>query len=632
MLLFTWLRHLPRRSRRRTRPSGAWRRHRLPLRLEALEDRCVPASVTWIGPDGGDWDTAANWSTGNVPGATDDVSITTPGLTVVHSQFIADTIASLTATEAITISGGSLTINNDSSVTDLTLSGGTLAADGTVAITGMFTWGGGTLTGAGTIDAQGGLAITGPDAKTLDGATLLNEGTATWDSAGVMAANGPTLWNAGTFTAAGTGLFGPTFQNDGAFLVDPTSSGVALTAFFNTSYVDLQGGNLSVVSFEQSSGATSLNGGTLSSDNGVALDGGFFSGPGMVVGDLFNSGDVFDGGGLIITGNYFQSAGGVLDIALDGVPNEYPAPLTIFGDAFVAGTLNVYYPSWDTPSAGDAFIVLTSSGIGGWFDDVVVYDPPAGFDLVPVSDGTAVALLAQAQSSGGDDGGPPPAQGGDVPVAENVLTSQPTEHETPVLQKAPDLGPIPLPVEVGSTALPLQRLVVRDADTTSVVGGSGPGTSVETLAVVAAGQEDDEPMFRLAEDLADGAVADLSDLGPPPSGETLSGDDIAGSLLTGGPPRADVLPQQGSAVASVATLLNDDRSCASPQHQGPADDTVLRGLLIDPVAHPVLSGGPGDAMQPRLDAIPLRLLVVGGGVLALRQRRQDRKGGAAAHE
>jgi len=32
--------------------------------------------VTWVNPNGGDWDTPSNWSDDAVPGAGDDVSIT----------------------------------------------------------------------------------------------------------------------------------------------------------------------------------------------------------------------------------------------------------------------------------------------------------------------------------------------------------------------------------------------------------------------------------------------------------------------------------------------------------------------------------------------------------------------------
>jgi len=52
------------------------------LRLELLEGRILPSQVTWINPQGGDWDTASNWNTQSVPGPADDVIINIPGITV----------------------------------------------------------------------------------------------------------------------------------------------------------------------------------------------------------------------------------------------------------------------------------------------------------------------------------------------------------------------------------------------------------------------------------------------------------------------------------------------------------------------------------------------------------------------
>ena len=49
------------RSARRPRVSRAWR----PC-LERLEDRVVPATVTWMGGSG-NWDAGANWAGGSVP-------------------------------------------------------------------------------------------------------------------------------------------------------------------------------------------------------------------------------------------------------------------------------------------------------------------------------------------------------------------------------------------------------------------------------------------------------------------------------------------------------------------------------------------------------------------------------------
>jgi hypothetical protein len=54
-----------------------------------------PFSITWNNPSGGDWNTASNWSTGNVPGALDVVGVSlSPGATIAFAGG-SDTISNL---------------------------------------------------------------------------------------------------------------------------------------------------------------------------------------------------------------------------------------------------------------------------------------------------------------------------------------------------------------------------------------------------------------------------------------------------------------------------------------------------------------------------------------------------------
>ena len=79
-------------------------------RIEWMEPRTLLSAVTWTG-GGGDnnWDTPANWSTDSVPASADDVTINIAA-NVVHSNNVTDSINSLTSTEPLTISGGTLSI------------------------------------------------------------------------------------------------------------------------------------------------------------------------------------------------------------------------------------------------------------------------------------------------------------------------------------------------------------------------------------------------------------------------------------------------------------------------------------------------------------------------------------------
>src|SRR4051812_40647221 len=60
------------RRRQASSTNRSWK-----LWCEVLEDRITPTTNIWINANGGNWDTAANWSTGSVPGAGDDAVINT---------------------------------------------------------------------------------------------------------------------------------------------------------------------------------------------------------------------------------------------------------------------------------------------------------------------------------------------------------------------------------------------------------------------------------------------------------------------------------------------------------------------------------------------------------------------------
>ena len=155
-MLPLWLREFRRRLSARPQP---FRR----LRVEQLEDRTTPATITWTNPASGNWGTAANWDLNRAPAAGDDVVIpdlgtTGPSLTV---TLIDDTwtVRSVTSAENVTLARATLT-----------LSGGTK----TVSVSGkLLLGGGGVLKGAtissGVNEANGG----GLDAATIAAGTTV---------------------------------------------------------------------------------------------------------------------------------------------------------------------------------------------------------------------------------------------------------------------------------------------------------------------------------------------------------------------------------------------------------------------------------------------------------------------------
>jgi alpha-L-arabinofuranosidase len=93
-----------------------WARHNRAIpRLEALEDRAMPSTVFWISSSSGSWTTAANWSSGAVPGAGDDVVINQSAAVKVTLP-ASTSINSLSLTGAtLNVTGGTLAVAADSS-------------------------------------------------------------------------------------------------------------------------------------------------------------------------------------------------------------------------------------------------------------------------------------------------------------------------------------------------------------------------------------------------------------------------------------------------------------------------------------------------------------------------------------
>ena len=149
----------------------------VPGMLLLLEPPTAPAAtINWVGGSG-DWDTATNWSTGQLPGPADDVVIGSgPSITVTHSTG-ADTVNSITSQQAFQLSGGSLTVSNNFQINStLTLSGGTL-------VQAIVSLGGGTA------------LIVQPGGVTLDGLTvngILDVGN-TFNETSLEVTNGLTL-------------------------------------------------------------------------------------------------------------------------------------------------------------------------------------------------------------------------------------------------------------------------------------------------------------------------------------------------------------------------------------------------------------------------------------------------------
>jgi autotransporter-associated beta strand protein len=165
----------------RTKRFSRHDRGRKPYRpaLESLEDRLAPATITWRGPNNGDWAVPANWDLSRIPVASDDVVIASANATVIHSSGT-DTVNSLSDGQNLTISGGALTVSN----------GFTQAAFRTLAAIsgGSFTGNGATTFDGASLFASGGGKINLPGAASYTNTTTDSYQHRTWhvDGSGSM--------------------------------------------------------------------------------------------------------------------------------------------------------------------------------------------------------------------------------------------------------------------------------------------------------------------------------------------------------------------------------------------------------------------------------------------------------------
>jgi RHS repeat-associated protein len=141
-------------------------RRRRPCLVEPLEARIAPAAFTWTNLGSGNWTTSSNWSVigsdaDGIPDGDDDVtvnSVLAVTVTVDVGGQAAHSI-SVTGTNHLALTAGSLTIGTDSSIANLDVSAGTLISSGVLHLTGTSTLSGNPSLG-GTIRVEGTLDLT----------------------------------------------------------------------------------------------------------------------------------------------------------------------------------------------------------------------------------------------------------------------------------------------------------------------------------------------------------------------------------------------------------------------------------------------------------------------------------------
>ncbi|MCA9758898.1 MAG: FG-GAP repeat protein, partial [Candidatus Eisenbacteria bacterium] len=176
-------------------------------------DPDLSSSIMWNGlGDAVSWHDPDNWNLARTPVLGDTVLI--PNVTETSEVIFGSgstSIYSLYSFENLRLTGGTLEIDTDSSLSDSLVleTGAVLACAEALQVSGPMLWTGGTLQGAGTTTATGGLTIEGSGPKELRlEHTLENAGPATWDGSGpIRMEAGTRLSNeiGGSFDLVGSG-------------------------------------------------------------------------------------------------------------------------------------------------------------------------------------------------------------------------------------------------------------------------------------------------------------------------------------------------------------------------------------------------------------------------------------------
>jgi hypothetical protein len=271
--------------------------------------------------------------------------------------------------------GGTFTVTGAWTQTagSTTLAGGTLTASGLVDIQGGVLSGAGTINGnvrnAGDVEltAASTLSITGTFTQTMGDITL---------TGGTLAATGLVDIQGGILS--GTGTINANVHNAGVVSIGPGN-----TLTIGGSWTQLTGGN------------TLLTGGTLTATGLVDIQGGILSGTGTINASVRNAGELDLGalgstGRLVVSGNYTQTATGVLNINLAGTGYDQ---LTINGQAMLAGMLGVSLINGYVPVSGASFQIVTfAGGHGSTTFDTANVDPSLLPPSYHTNDVTVVAM------------------------------------------------------------------------------------------------------------------------------------------------------------------------------------------------------------------------------------------------
>jgi hypothetical protein len=593
----------------------------------------VPATLNWINPAGGDWNDARNWDAGRVPTRGDDAVIRYANVVVTFSAGYVDPIGpisvhpteqvnSLQCAGTLNVVSGKLEVLDTSSINDLDLSSGTLASWKTLQVIGDFHWSGGTLAGlsgnAGTIQLYGTTTTSGSASKTLDQVLVSNYGVFNWEQGQIRALHNAGFTNAagGVFNAHASSQFRPAAENDGRWVIDVKGT-AEFGNFNNLGDLTLDNGKMKAGLFVQTAGLTRLDGGSLSSSYFLTFTGGQLQGGGTISGSLVNAGARVVpsptgsvGHTLTVEGDYTQGDHGVLALLLSGSASAGNFDqLIVKGTATLGGKLEVRGRSLPAAANGDSYAALTAGTVKGNFASVTT--PRVAGGTMAVNYSNKQVTLTLTPVVGNPDPNPGPAKdpavinsGGIIQViaqasglathASLVNGLHPTSTAVPA-DSADEAAPFNVASSVFSADLTRALLlnsgllgqILNGASRSELTSPSDTFAGRLTAASVAVSTIDKSASGRTTDGAGDDELAlaalslNLPELTLPSENDLLSADDLNRDLLLGGGARADIVPQAGSQLSVVATLVAGDEGRASGEEKS---ESPLTDLFISPLA------------------------------------------------
>jgi hypothetical protein len=307
--------------------------------------------------------------------------------------------ATVTSVGPITVGNGTLNFTTGKIITAtaLTQSAGTLEGSDTLTVTGATTWSGGTESGPGITNANGGMTLTGE--PFLSARTMSNAKIATWDGIAFLMENGAVFnnkagatWNHENdspiqFEGGATPVFNNagTFEKTGGTGSTGAGFGGSITVNNSGTVIAKSGILLLGTSYTQTGGSTLLEGGNIATSGTATMTvkGGNVFGAGMITGGLTNTSGVVSASSSLISttpgtltingsgaGYYTQGTGGTVEFSVAGSSAGDYDVLSATGAATLAGSAQLCLIKGFKPTVGSTFPVMNYASETGSFSTV----------------------------------------------------------------------------------------------------------------------------------------------------------------------------------------------------------------------------------------------------------------------